>query len=96
MIVTTKEQSLALMKSGLDADTADLAWVNTPCNGSNLVIRTPLCKGDVPIWSMGQLWKIMHNSGIIFYEYGTCDPPEEVVDSLFEAVERAARNGRLR
>jgi len=82
--ITTKEQSERLVIAGIDEATADFA---------------DLHHGDVrlyPAWSMAKLWKILHDSGVWFYEYSTNDPVEKVMESLVCAVERASKQGKIK
>ena len=82
--VTTKEQSERLIVAGLDPGTADLQNFHA---------------GEFaffPAWSMGRLWQILHDSGVWFYEYSTNDDVEKVLESLVSAVERAAKQGKIK
>lgn len=95
MIVTTREQSLRLLKSGLKAESADFAWAFNPYSGDELHIKTPLVRGDIPCWSLSRLWDLLNKSGLYFYEYSTSDSVEAVLESLVAAVERFARQKRI-
>ena len=92
--ITTEEQSRRLLISGVPEDTADVWWHPDYSDKPDFTRR--LRVENNPAWSMGRLWELLNKSGIYFFEYCTTDPAEKVMESLVFAVERFARQGRLK
>jgi len=95
--VTTLEQSALLEASGLDIRTADFFYCKS---GSGYLLLTDAGGFSrfnvIPAWSFGALWNILYENGVTFYEYATNESAERVMNSLYSAVERALRQGKIK
>lgn len=105
--VTTKDESLILIGAGLQKESADMCYISTPYKNYRLVAssysdtfelkqKRESREDIVPAWSMAALWELLEKSNARFFEFSTTETSESVMNSLIWAVERMAKQNRLK
>ena len=93
MIATTIEQSKALLAAGFAPETADVTWIHVSPKGGEphwaLAVGNYLMYGGdydgqhtVSAWSLGALWDIFYQAGLMFLYDTSEHTSEELVESM--------------
>lgn len=86
MIVTTIEQSDVLLLAGIAPSTSDMSYIKSPRDGKTILVTgSPTVKEDHPCWTMGALWNICRDRGILL-EFLTDESPESVIENMVKAI----------
>ncbi len=86
MLVTTIGQSDVLLLAGIEASTADMSYIKNPRDGKLITVTgSPSFPEDHPCWTMGALWNICRDRGILL-EFLTDESPESVMDNMIKAI----------
>lgn len=101
MIATSREQSKRLLAAGVPGP--DCVWdcvAFEPCDPCAVwechVIQPWMdTKNLNPAWSMSRLWDILYKANIDYFEFSTEDSPEQVMESLVNAVIRLYKHDRV-